>query len=161
MIPLKMKPYFETCFQSNDGENHYIVGDLVCCQNHAFKLKTNAKVKNGLFFKLRLFPKEEGIVLKASCNSCGKTVPVFDSGCDGYARCEKKVASPTKTDTVICKKCHSSDFSLSIKYEYPSTEELKALDIPETDNAFTWIWGTFRCNGCGTIYKNALNLETD
>ena len=51
-------------------------------------------------------------------------------------------------------------FSVGIKYEYPDTQELEELEIPEIDNVFTWIWITLECNKCGTRYKDFVDCET-
>ena len=108
-----------------------------------------------------LSPENDKIVLKARCKKCGKVISIFDSSCDGYEQCGK--GQPTHvpiTKPVDCKKCRDRGFSIGIKYEYPDIQELEELEIPEIDNAFTWIWITLECNNCGTRYKNFINYET-
>ena len=59
---------------------------------------------------------------------------------------------------VECIKCRGTSFSVDVTYEY--LEELKELGTAETDNAFTWIWVTLKCRGCGTVYRNFIDYET-
>lgn len=85
---------------------------------------------------------------------------VFDSDSDGYDKCGEKQHTHIQMKPVKCKKCQNGGFSVGIKYEYPDAHELKKLEIPETDNAFTWIWITLECNECGIKYKNFVDCET-
>ena len=160
MIPPKIKPYFNVISQSVTHENSYIEGELSCCQTFSFELKTNGEVKNNLFFGWRLVSQEE-MTINAICKRCGKVISVFDSGCDGYARLEHKKSALGSTNTIRCKKCKNDAFSLLLKYEYPSDEELETLGLNDPEAAFTWIWGTIKCDKCGSTFKNIINFATD
>lgn len=160
MIPQKIQPYFNTTFQEKDGENNLIEGTLTCCNDHAFEIFVVGKLKRSMFSNTCLFPENNTIMLKVRCKKCGKTISVFDSSCDGYENCEKKLYTQIIAKPINCKKCRDDSFSVSIRYEYPGVQELENLGITEIDNAFTWIWVTLECNKCSTRYKNFIDCET-
>ena len=92
---------------------------------------------------------------------CGRDIPVFDNRCDGCEKCENGQPAHTQSRRVECIKCRGASFSVDITYEYPEDiEELKALGTAEVGNAFTWIWITLKCSGCGAVYKNFIDYET-
>ena len=160
LIPKKIQPYFETKNQTKDGDNDIIEGKLTCCKNHDFEVLVAGEIKRSVFSKMYLFSKNGKTAIEVCCRKCGQVISVFDSGSDGYDKCGGKQHTHMPMKPVQCKKCRNGDFSLSIRYEYPDTQELNELEIPEIDNAFTWIWITLECNKCGTRYKNFVDCET-
>ncbi len=162
MIPEKIKHYFEISAQKDFGETALIEGKIICCNNHNFKILSNGEIKSSLFTLERLVSQSNSLVLDAQCEKCGRIVPVFNSDCDGYGKCDESTEVVAMKKSILrCKKCKGNHFGVSVKYEYPSEEELKQLDFINQDNAFTWIWITIKCRDCGKIYRNLINLETD
>lgn len=120
----------------------------------------SGEVKHSMFSKMYLLPIDDRIVLEAQCKKCRKVVHVFDSNYDGYDKCKNSCRESAITHPLICEKCSGDTFSVYIKYEYPDFREITDLGIVETDNAFTWIWVTLRCNSCGAKYSNFIDYET-
>ena len=161
MIPEIIQPYFEITRQTGDGENHIIEGILTCCGAHDFEVFAVGKIKRGLFSKMSLYPENGKTVVEVRCKKCGRVIPVFNSSFDGYGQCGKKPRNRREsTRRIDCIKCRSESFSVAVKYEYPNLQELRELEISNTDNAFTWIWITLTCNGCKTEYRNFFDCET-
>lgn len=160
MIPKRILPYFDVTRQNIDSDNTQIEGILTCCNSHDFEIYAVGEIKNSIFSKMYLFPKDCKLALEARCKKCGKVIPVFDSSYDGYVCYEKKLQHTNIVARPIrCKKCAENDFSVGLRYEYPDIQELKNLGIAEVDNAFTWIWVTLGCNRCGTKYRNFIDFE--
>lgn len=61
---------------------------------------------------------------------------------------------------INCSRCKDSNFSISIKYEYPDEDELKELGFKDISNAFTWITISLTCNNCGKKYKKFIDFES-
>lgn len=61
---------------------------------------------------------------------------------------------------INCSRCKDSNFSISIKYEYPDGDELKELGFKDISNAFTWITVSLTCNNCGKKYKKFIDFES-
>ncbi len=160
MIPKKIQPYFKTTLQKKDGDNSLIAGMLTCCNSYDFEVFVVGEIKPRMFSKMFLLPENNKVVLEVRCRKCGKAISVFDSSCDGYEHRGKNKPTHVLTKRIDCKKCRNSGFSVEIQYEYPDIQELEELQKTEIDNAFTWIWGTLKCNKCGTRYKNFMDYET-
>ena len=160
MVPEKIQPYFKTMHQTKDGDNSLIEGILTCCNAHDFDVFVIGEIKHSMLSKMYLFSENDKIAIEVRCRKCGKVISVFDSSRDGYEKCGKDQDTHMPANPVDCKKCQNGSFSVGIKYEYPDIQELKELEIAETDNAFTWIWVTLKCNNCGAIYKDFINCET-
>lgn len=160
MIPQKIQPYFKIMLQKMDNDNTIIEGMLTCCNSHEFEVYAVGEIRHSFFSKMCLIPEDDKIVLEVHCKKCGKVISVFDNSCDGYEQCGKKHYAHTTTKPLVCKNCSYNDFSVVIRYEYPDVQELKELEITETDNAFTWIWITLECNKCGDKHKNFIDFET-
>lgn len=112
MIPKKIQPYFERTRQTTDGDNNIIEGALTCCNAHDFEVLVVGKIKHTLFSKMFLCPENEKTVFKARCKKCGKIIPVFNSGCDGYGQCGKEFQSTCASPRPInCKKCQNEILS--------------------------------------------------
>lgn len=94
MIPKKILPYWDVTRQNIDSDNTQIEGILTCCNAHNFEIYAVGEIKNSIFSKMYLFPKDCRIALEARCKKCGKVIPVFDSSCDGYVCCEKNYNMP-------------------------------------------------------------------
>ena len=109
-----------------------------------------------------LLSENEGVVLDAQCSRCGQMFSVFDSALDGYDACTNAPVNPAPAakKEIRCVKCQGKHFAVRLAYEYPGRQELETLDIPETDNAFSWIWVSLACCSCGREYKNFLSFET-
>ena len=160
MIPNKIRPYVGNIIQKKDGENNIIEGSITCCNGQYFEIFVFGRIKHNIFSNANLYSNDGIIQLKIRCKKCGKIISIFDSGCDGYDHCEKKQYTNVLTNPFNCNKCHSNEYSLKVKYEYPNEQELKDLGITEIDNAFTWIWITLKCSKCGFVYKNFIDYET-
>ena len=161
MIPKKIQPYFEIKNQAKDGDNDIIEGVLTCCKDHDFEVFVAGEIKHSAFSRMHLFSENDKTAIEVRCRKCGQLISVFDIASDGYDKCGKKQhTTHMQMEPVKCKKCQNRGFSVGVKYEYPDTQELKELEIPEIDNAFTWIWITLECNKCGTKYKNFVDCET-
>ena len=161
MIPEKIRPFFEVSCQKNKGGNELIEGELTCCTSHDFEVFAEGEIKRGVFSKLYLLPENDRLVLNARCKKCGRDIPVFDSRCDGYEKCESGQPAHTQSRRVECIKCRGTSFAVDVTYEYPEDiEELKELGTAEIGNAFTWIWISLKCSGCGAVYKNFIDYET-
>ena len=160
LIPRRIQPYFNATYQTKDGDNNLIKGTLTCCNAHDFEVFVVGEIKHSAFSKMRLYPENDETIMEVRCRKCGKTVLVFDSSCDGYAKCGKDRHTLAATKLIDCKVCHHGSFFVDIKYEYPDIQELKELEITEIDNAFTWIWISLECSNCGTRYKNFVDCET-
>ena len=161
MIPEKIRPFFEVSCRKNKGGNELVEGTLTCCASHDFEVLAEGGLKRGVFSKLYLLPENDMLALNARCKKCGRAIPVFDNRCDGYEKCENGQPTHMKRRRVECIKCRVASFSVDVTYEYPEDiEELKELGTAETGNAFTWIWVTLKCCGCGAVYKNFIDYET-
>ena len=161
MIPKRIQSHFNITQQIMDRDSSIIEGMLTCCGAHDFGVFVVGKVKHTLFNKMFLYPDNDQTVFEVRCKKCGKIISVFNSSIDGYWQCEKNPSNIfVSTELVDCRKCRSESFSVTIKYEYPSAQELQELEITNIDNSFTWIWITLECNKCGTKYKNFVDLET-
>ncbi len=160
MVPKKIKPYIQISIQKEDGDNSLVGGLLKCCNDSDFEVFIYGDIKYSLFSKMYLYPKDDQLILKTRCKRCGNIVPVFDSSSDGYEQNQKSHHLYAPTRAIECKKCKGESFSVIIRYEYPNAQQLEELGITETDNAFTWIWITLKCNKCNTIYKNFIDFET-
>lgn len=159
MIPKRIKPYFKTINQSEDGDGALIEGELCCCGENTFEVFAVGEVKHGLL-NTYLLPENDTLALEVRCKSCGKTLTVFDSPCDGYEHCGTGEQVQSDAKPVACRKCRENDFSVKVKYEYPDAQELRELGITDADNAFTWIRVTLKCRSCGKGYKNFIDFET-
>ena len=160
MVPERIKPYFKITHQKDDGENSLVEGVLTCCNDYAFKVFGVGEVKHSIFHGTYLLPENDIIVLEAHCQKCGKSITIFDNGCDGYDCYEKREQTQVSTKPLNCNKCQDNSYLISIKYEYPDEQELEMLEIEEADNAFTRIWVTLECNKCRAKYKNFIDYET-
>ena len=160
MIPKKIQSYFEITQQIRDRDNSIIEGVLTCCNAQDFEVFVVGEIKRRPFSRMHLFSENDRIVIEARCRKCGRVIPLFDSGSDGYEKCGKKTYARIPMKPVRCRKCQSGMFSVCIQYEYPDRQELDGLEIPEADRAFTWIWVTLRCSKCGAEYKNFVDCET-
>lgn len=160
MIPKKIESHFIKTFQTKDNNNNIIEGEITCCNTRDFEVFVVGEIKYSIFSKMYLIPENNKIAIEARCRKCGKTISVFDGNCDGYDQCGNKTPTHIPTKRVECKKCRGSNFSIGVKYEYPSVQELAELGISEIDNAFTWVWSTLECNKCGAIYRNFVDYET-
>jgi uncharacterized Zn finger protein len=162
---IKIKPYYRVTHQIKDGENDIIEGIVTCCNANDFGIYVFGELKKSLFSRMQLLPHNEKLLMEARCNKCGVVIPLFDNSHDGYECCirdnyEKTNCVQVKTQAFACTKCGIEDFLVSIKYEYPDNNELLDVGIVDTDNAFSWIWITLKCNNCGAIYKNFVDFET-
>lgn len=160
LIPKKIQPYFEITQQTGDRDNSIIEGVLTCCNAQDFEVFVVGEIKRRPFSKMHLFSENDRIVIEARCRKCGRVIPLFDSGSDGYEKCGNKQYTPMPMKPVDCKKCQNGGFSVRIRYEYPDIQELKELEVPEIDTAFTWIWITLVCNKCGARYEKFVDCET-
>lgn len=160
LIPQKIQPYFETTFQAKDGDSDIIEGVLTCCKAHDFEVFAAGEIKHRVFSKMYLSSKNDMTAIEVRCKKCGQIISVFDGGSDGYDKCKEQQHTHTPMKPVKCQKCRNDGFSVGVKYEYPDPQELKELEIPEIDNAFTWIWITLACNKCGAKHKNFVDHET-
>lgn len=161
MIPKTIQPYFKVTQQTDDGDNNIIKGLLTCCGAYDFEIFTVVKTKHRLFSKMPLYPEDDKIVFEVRCKKCGKVISVFNSCFDGYEQCGKKQKNICLSTRLIdCVKCRGESFSVTVKYEYPNTQELQELEISDIDNAFTWICITLKCNKCGAKYRNFVDCET-
>ena len=161
MVPEKIQPFVEVSCQKNKVGNEIVEGALTCCASHDFEVFAEGELKRGIFSKLYLLPENDRLALKARCKKCGRDIPAFDSRCDGYEKYESGQPAHTQSRRVECIKCRGTRFSVDITYEHPEDiEELKEHGAAEGGNAFTWIWATLKCRGCGTVYKNFIDYET-
>ncbi len=160
MKPKKIEQHFVALFEKNSSENNITDGVLTCCNDHSFEVFVFGETKRSFLSSTCLSPKNDTIILEARCKNCGNRISVFDSRYDGYDHCGETPKKSIDTSAFGCKKCQDGDFSVSIKYEYPSIQELKDLGIEDFDNAFTWIWISLECNKCGTRYRNIVSCET-
>ena len=160
MIPKKIQPYFETTHQKTDNDHSVIEGRLTCCNAHDFEVLVVGKIKHGMFSKMCLVQESDKIVIEVRCRKCGQVISVFDSSCDGYEPCVEEQSTHIPPKPIDCRKCRNEGFSVGIKYEYPTIQELEELEISDIDNAFSWISITLECNGCGIRYKNFVDYET-
>lgn len=160
MVPIKIQPHFNITYQKNNGKNTLVTGHLTCCNAHDFEIYVSGQVKHGILSKMYLSPENDRLSIETRCKICGKVIPIFDSSCDGYEQCGNRKTAQAETRHIVCRKCQNDSFSVNIKYEYSDINELNNLAIPETDNAFTWIWVTLKCNTCRSEYKHFIDHET-
>ncbi len=160
MIDFKNSPNFNVKNVKNKPDEIVVKGNLECCCSQFFTINVYGSIQKSLFGKKCLMAKNERIIITAKCIHCGKTFLVFDNCCNGYDNCQSARLLEPNMDTFLCEKCLSNNFSLEIKYEYPSEEELDSLGFLEKEEAFTWIWITIKCNNCGCVYKNFVDFET-
>lgn len=160
MIPRKITNNFKIISKKKDKGNTYIEGMLTCCNSFEFEVNVVGKIKYGLFNRIYVTPDNEKIAISVRCKKCGMVISAFDSCCDGYEQCDKKIHMLAIKEALVCKKCSNNNFSVGIKYEYPDIQELEDIGIIEIDNAFTWIWVTLECNICGTRNRNFIDFET-
>ena len=162
MIPDRIKPYFLATDQRQDGENTLISGRLQCCGQPAFSLRAVGTVRRDLFYRTSLYPGAEGLAIRATCAKCGRDILVFDAGSDGYDNCFSGAGetSFSTAGSVQCMKCGGGLFSVDLRLEYPDRRELADLDCAAPENAFTWIWVSLTCAGCGKKYTDFISCET-
>lgn len=143
------------------GENTITEVKITCCDTSVFECKTIGEIKHNLFLGTYLFSETGNIAIDLKCKKCSKEIKLFDSTTDGYCNCieKHKEIKELQREEFKCKKCDSNDFSIYVKYEYPSIDELKELGIKEKDNAFTWIVITLKCNKCGKKYKKFIEFD--
>lgn len=162
VIPDKLQPYFDIAYRKDGADISLIEGTLTCCDNHNFELSAVGRIKHGILHKIALLPDDDKMILSASCKECGKDISVFDLSCDGYDNQTDNHHGQSQFNQapVVCAACRSNNFSVRIKYEYPSAQELDSLNFADPGSAFSWIWVTLECCECGAEYKNFIDLET-
>ena len=95
LIPERIKAYFLPGGEKRDGDDTILRGQLVCCGQHSFFMRTVGTVLRTPFRGMTLYPGEEGLALTAICSTCGRYILVFDTAADGYANCfAAKAGSP-------------------------------------------------------------------
>ena len=162
MIPDRIKQSFLLTDQRQDGENALISGRLICCGQSDFSLRVVGTMHRGLFHRMNLYPGGEELALGATCAKCGKRILVFDDKSDGYDTCFSATGetSFSTAGPVRCAKCGGESFSVDLRFEYPDERELADLDCATPENAFTWIWASLTCAGCGKKYTDFISSET-
>lgn len=158
-IPKSLAPNFRWAQPKNSNRENTTAGELICCGKQRFALEYEGEIKYSLWGKAYLSSQNEQITLTARCKECGRKILIFDSATMGYDR-QRETAKPGCGNPIECRKCRENDFSVSIRLEYPEESELRELDIPEPENAFSWIWVTLKCNKCGKKHQNFLDYET-
>lgn len=162
MIPNRIKQYFLLTDQRQNGENTLVSGRLQCCEQPAFSFSAVGTVQRGLLHRMSLYPSAEGLVLRAACARCGRDIPVFDAGSDGYGNSFSKAGeTPFSTaESIQCIKCGGGSFSVDLRFEYPDERELSDLGCTDPGNAFTWMWVSLTCASCGKKYMDFVSQET-
>lgn len=160
MIPKKIRAHFMEKTRKQTDEITLIEGIVSCCSVSRFDVDGVGGIQYGLFSKMYLLPTNDTLALVVRCKVCGKSIPIFDSSCDGYEPRNMVIHPRASAKSIACKKCSGQDFSVELKYEYPDEHELIQLMPSRSDNAFTWIWVTLKCNGCSATYKNFVDFET-
>ena len=160
LIPDKLLPFFEMAKESGNQDNMIIEGVITCCNAYDFEVYASGRIKSNLFSRMSLYPEKEQAAIGARCKKCGRVISIFDSHSDGYGRLEEKGRICTPQTPVRCAKCLENNFSITIKYEYPDSQELQELGISEKGNAFTWIWITLTCCSCKMRYGNFVDFDT-
>lgn len=158
-IPKSLAPNFRWVQPKNSNRENTTAGELICCGKQRFALEYEGEIKYSLWGKAYLSSQNEQITLTARCKECGRKILIFDSATMGYDR-QRETAKPGCGNPIECRKCRENDFSVSIRLEHPEESELRELDIPEPENAFSWIWVTLKCNKCGKKRPNFLDYET-
>lgn len=142
MIPNRIKQYFLLTDQRQNGENTLVSGRLQCCEQPAFSLSAVGTVQRGLLHRMSLYPSAEGLALRAACARCGRDIPAFDAGSDGYGNSFSKAGeTPFSTaESIQCIKCG----------EGPSPW-ICVLSIPTNGSCPTWAARTRATpsHGCG------------
>lgn len=163
MIPLKIKPFFKTDYIKTDITS----GSVNCCETNAFNIYYNGEIEKNIILGTYLSENNDSISFSAKCLKCGRLIKIFDSHIDGCdANCEDDNTLRTinknkvKDKLFNCSRCNDSNFSISIKYEYPDEDELKELGFKDISNAFTWITVSLTCNNCGKKYKKFIDFES-
>lgn len=162
MIPKRIRSKYQPISARESADACFTTGTLVSCGVSDFSLRAGGDVRKSVFGKMYLLPGGESVVLDAQCSRCGQMFSVFDSASDGYDACTNAPVNPAPAaeKEIRCVKCQGKHFAVRLAYEYPGRQELETLDIPETDNAFSWIWVSLACCSCGREYKNFLSFET-
>ena len=162
LIPERIKPYFLLTDQRQSGENTLVSGRLLCCEQHSFRIRTVGTMQHSLFHRLQLQPGPEGLAFGATCAKCGRTIPVFDARSDGYDNCfsPKGETSLSAAEPLRCPKCGGEFSSADLRFEYPGEQELADLGCRDPGNAFTWIWASLTCAGCGRRHTDFISCET-
>ena len=162
MIPKRIRSKYQPISARESADACFTTGMLVCCGVSDFSLRAGGDVRKSVFGKMYLLSENEGVVLDAQCSRCGQMFSVFDSALDGYDACTNAPVNPAPAaeKEIRCVKCQGKHFAVRLAYEYPGRQELETLDIPEPDNAFSWIWVSLACCSCGREYKNFLSFET-
>lgn len=159
LIPKSLSPNFRWVQPQNSNRENTTAGELICCGKQRFALEYEGEIKYSLWGTGHLSSPNGQVTLTARCKECGRKILVFDSAAMGYDR-EKETVKHGCGNPMKCRKCGENDFFVSIRLEYPDDSELQELDIPEPDNAFTWIRATLKCNTCGKKYDGFLDYET-
>ena len=162
MIPDRIKQFFLLTDQRQDGENTLVSGQLLCCEQTTFSLRTVGTVQRGLLHRMSLSPSAEGLAIRAACIRCGRDILVFDAGSDGYDNCFSRAGetSFSTAGSVQCMKCGGGIFYADLRFEYPDWRELADLGCTNPENAFTWIWISLTCSACGKRYTDFISHET-
>ena len=159
LIPKSLAPNIRLVQSKNSNRENTTAGELICCGKQRFALEYEGEIKYGLWGTTCLLSQNRQVTMTGRCKECGRNILVFDSAAMGYDR-ERETAKPSAGSPMACRRCRGNDFSVSIRLEYPDDSELQELDIPEPDNAFSWIWVTLKCNTCGKKYQNFMYYET-
>ena len=147
-------------FQNNDDTGSLIEGSIECSDSSVFKIQIHGEVRKTFGNKYMLTSATDGISLCAICNVCKRRILLFDSEYDGYDNAEKEATLNKRTTIPFCCKCDSEEFSVKVRYEYPSMDELQELGISNSNNAYTWIWVSLTCMKCGQRYTDFIDFET-
>ena len=156
MIPTKIKSFFKIDYIKNDITS----GRVNCCETNAFNIYYNGEIEKNIILGTYLSENNDSISLSAKCLKCGRLIKIFNSHCEDDNTLRIINKNNIKNIPFNCSRCRDSNFSISIKYEYPDEDELKELGFKDISNAFTWITISLTCNNCGRKYKKFIDFES-
>ncbi|HWQ06875.1 MAG TPA: hypothetical protein VN453_06595 [Feifaniaceae bacterium] len=130
-----------------------LTGWLECCDDRAFEVFYDAKLKRSWIGAYSLYATPRGFAFFARCARCGGEIRLLN------CRREEDILSEIPHQ-LACPKCGKHEFALKVALEYPS-DLAEQEDTNERGEAFGWIWVAATCCACGKELKHLVVLEND
>lgn len=155
-IPTHLKNIFKVNENKTDGSD--LNGDIVCeCGCEHFSVLHNEDRK---YDEALSYDEQYGLKVVAICNNCGRKHLIFDEASQGYSGfvCgEFRTAPDDSLTELVCSKCGTAVFSLTLDIETEDKEQFIEECVNEYPDrfspddhidAFDWITITVCCQNC-------------
>lgn len=161
-VPHKLKSYFHQRDFKVDTDT-IVRGKIMCCSSSEFDVLYFGNVKKNFLGHISLYDNYARLIVRLRCRKCRQEIEVFNSLTDGYDRCIEEESvdyANIQLQPFCCSAQTHSNFSVEVTFEYPPRQELLDEGILDSDNAFSWIRITLKCNACNKTHKNFVSFET-